>query len=144
MIIIKQTESVHSTIYQDALEIRKDVFVIEQRVPISLEIEDEAMCVHFVLYEDETSVATVRLFPKDKDTYKIQRMAVLISARKKGYGKLLIEAAENYAKEMGITQIMLGAQTQALAFYKSLGYEAFGDEFLDAGIKHFNMIKEIE
>ncbi|MDT2830972.1 GNAT family N-acetyltransferase [Vagococcus carniphilus] len=140
---IKHTEDIHTTIYEDALAIRKEVFVTEQQVPLSLEIEDEEVCVHFVLYEDNEPAATVRLFPKDKSTYKIQRMAVLKLHRQKGFGREIMIAAENYAKISGKTQTILGAQTHALAFYESMGYEAFGDEFLDAGIKHFNMKKEI-
>lgn len=143
MITIKHTEDIHTTIYEDALAIRKEVFVTEQQVPLSLEIEDEEVCVHFVLYEDNEPAATVRLFPKDKSTYKIQRMAVLKRHRQKGFGREIMIAAENYAKISGKTQTILGAQTHALAFYESMGYEAFGDEFLDAGIKHFNMKKEI-
>ncbi|WP_311874285.1 GNAT family N-acetyltransferase [Vagococcus carniphilus] len=143
MITIKHTEDIHTTIYEDALAIRKEVFVTEQQVPLSLEIEDEEVCVHFVLYEDNEPAATVRLFPKDKSTYKIQRMAVLKLHRQKGFGREIMIAAENYAKISGKTQTILGAQTHALAFYESMGYEAFGDEFLDAGIKHFNMKKEI-
>ena len=143
MITIKHTEDIHTTIYEDALAIRKEVFVTEQQVPLSLEIEDEEVCVHFVLYEDNEPAATVRLFPKDKSTYKIQRMAVLKRHRQKGFGREIMIAAENYAKISGKTQTLLGAQTHALAFYESMGYKAFGDEFLDAGIKHFNMKKEI-
>lgn len=143
MITIKHTEDIHSTIYEDALAIRKEVFVTEQQVPLSLEIEDENLCVHFVLYEDNKPAATVRLFPKDDTTYKIQRMAVVKQSRKKGFGRDIMVAAEEYAKNVGKAQTLLGAQTHALAFYKSMGYEAFGDEFLDAGIKHFNMKKEI-
>ena len=143
MITIKHTEDIHTTIYEDALAIRKEVVVTEQQVPLSLEIEDEEVCVHFVLYENNEPAATVRLFPKDKSTYKIQRMAVLKKSRKKGFGRDIMVAAEEYAKIFGKTQTILGAQTHALAFYESMGYEAFGDEFLDAGIKHFNMKKEI-
>ena len=37
----------------------------------------------------------------------------------------------------------LEAQTHALGFYERLGYEAYGEEFLDAGIGHLAMRRKL-
>lgn len=50
--------------------------------------------------------------------------------------------AEEFAKKNNGKRMILGAQTQAIPFYESLGYTVFGEEYLDAGIKHFDMEKE--
>ena len=143
MIEIQKTTDLTSHFYQDALSIRKEVFVDEQQVPLELEIENEDVTIHFVLYDNGRPQATVRLYPKSKDTFKVQRMAVLKEARKKGYGRDIMAAAENYAVQEGMQFTLLGAQTQAIPFYESLGYQAFGEEYLDAGIQHFDMKKTL-
>ena len=35
------------------------------------------------------------------------------------------------------------SQTHALGFYARLGYAAHGEEFLDAGIPHLHMVREL-
>lgn len=142
MLTIKETTDLSSQTYTDALIIRKEVFVTEQRVPLDLEIENEDVCIHFVLYDDNQAQATVRLFPKENGTYKVQRMAVSLTARKKGFGREIMVYAEEFAKKNNGKRMILGAQTQAIPFYESLGYTVFGEEYLDAGIKHFDMEKE--
>ncbi len=143
MLIIKETTDLTSDIYNDALKIRKNVFVDEQLVPMSLEIEDEELCIHFVLYDDAFPRATVRLFPKNNGIYKVQRMAVSKKNRKMGYGRELMAYVEKYAHKNTANKLALGAQTQAIPFYESIGYDVFGEEYLDAGIKHFDMEKKL-
>lgn len=144
MLRIKLTTDLSSQTYQDALSLRKAIFVVEQQVPLELEIENEELCTHFVLYEDNIPQSTVRLFQKNSTDYKVQRMAVVASARKKGYGREIMLFAEDYVKKMAGTRIILGAQIQAIPFYEKLGYKVFGDEYLDAGIKHFDMEKRLD
>lgn len=141
MLTIESTTDLSSPIYADALTIRKEVFVNEQLVPLDIEIENEDTCIHFVLYDNTKPQATVRLYPKENKQYKVQRMAVSKTARKKGYGRKIMTYAEKFAKENNAERIILGAQTQAIPFYESLGYTVFGKEYLDAGIKHFDMEK---
>lgn len=51
---VVQTKDTMSNIYLDAVRIRHQVFVVEQGVPLSREIDkDEAHCIHFVLYSDK-------------------------------------------------------------------------------------------
>ena len=143
MITIKETTDLSSTIYKDALALRKEVFVFEQQVPLELEIDNEQEAIHFGLYDANLPQATVRLLPKERQVYKIQRMAVKKEARKKGFGRMIMTFVEEYAKENQIHELVLGAQTQAIPFYQSLNYTVFGDEYLDAGIKHFDMNKQM-
>ena len=139
------TKDTMSDIYLDAVRIRQKVFVQEQGVPSSLEIDgNEAYSVHFVLYtEDQKPAATVRLLPLDDKTFKLQRMAVLKEYRGNHLGALIIEDAEAFARQQGFKQIELGAQLTAEAFYQRLGYVPYGDLFQDAGIDHVHMKKEL-
>lgn len=140
---VKYTEDLTSHIYQDALAIRTAVFIQEQGVPTALEIENEADCVHFVLYNHDEALATCRLLKKEKGLVKLQRMAVLKKGRGLHLGKQLMMATENYAREQGYKKIILGAQNTALGFYQKIGYEIVGPEFLDANIPHHMMEKVI-
>lgn len=139
------TNDTLSLVYKDALDIRKQVFIIEQQVPSEREIDtDEKQAVHFVLYnEQQIPVATVRLLASNDNTMKVQRMAVIKDARRKGYGKILIREIESYVKETKYQKISLGAQVSARDFYRHLGYQEKGDFFWDAGIKHITMTKFI-
>ncbi len=123
-------------------EIRKQVFVDEQGVPPSLEIdqyEDEAT--HVLLTEYGCPIATGR-FREYKDGIKIERVAVIKSHRKLGLGKKVLDYIEYQAKSNNKTKFYLNAQTQAIPFYESLGYYKYGDVFKDAGISHYAMVKE--
>ena len=138
---IKYTTDLNSTIYQDALKIRYEVFVNEQKVPPELEIDEEANCLHFVLYNQNEALATCRLYKKTTEIVKLQRMAVLKSARGSQLGRKLMLATEAKAVELGYQKIILGAQNTAIGFYQTLGYQIDGPEFLDAGIPHHLMEK---
>lgn len=142
---ISHTRDTMSQIYLDALKIRTEVFVNEQQIPLSIELDsNEAYAIHFVLYTDENHpVATLRLLPIDEQTLKIQRMAVLEKERKKGYAQQLIQFGETFAKEQGFQQLTLGAQVQAHSFYTRLGFQDSGPTFTEANLLHVPMVKKI-
>lgn len=141
---IKMTTDLSNQVYLDALSIRYTVFVDEQQVPKALEVdEDEAAAIHFVLYEEDQPLATLRLLPLSPSQVKLQRMAVQQDARQKSLGKQLILFAENYANEQGYQTITLGAQQTAIPFYEKIGYQPQREPFMDAGIPHITMHKTI-
>lgn len=142
---VVQTKDTLNDIYLDAVRIRNQVFVVEQGVPLTREIDkDEAHCVHFVLYsEKKQPLGTVRLLPLENGKMKLQRMAILLNYRHQGLGKILVAEAESFAKRQGYNTILLGAQSTAKHFYEKLGYKAYGELFEDAGITHISMKKEL-
>lgn len=130
----------HNTVDQEALRsVRFDVFVQEQKVPESLEwTGDDGDCVHALAFDNEGQViGTGRL---DPDSH-IGRMAVRQSDRGLGAGRALLEFLVEQAKKRGDQEVLLSAQTHALEFYKREGFEAYGPEFMDAGIAHRAMLK---
>lgn len=125
-----------NTLGEAAGEIRRVVFIEEQRVPIEEEWDGrDPECRHFLALLDGTPVGTARLLP---DAH-IGRVAVLREARGQGIGEALMAAAIATARRDGHACVELAAQTQALAFYERLGFEAFDAEFMEAGIPHRNM-----
>jgi predicted GNAT family N-acyltransferase len=117
--------------------IRHEVFVVEQGVPESLEWDGlDAQCRHLLVADrDQGPVATGRM-----DAHgKIGRMAVLGTHRMRGAGSLVLEGLLDWAREAGLTECYLPAQTHALAFYHRHGFVEEGFVFYEAGIPHLTM-----
>jgi predicted GNAT family N-acyltransferase len=127
--------------------VRKEVFVREQGVPEDIEYDGRDGDALQVLARaaDGTPVGTGRLLhgPHAKDVTggdplvgALGRLAVVREARSTGVGAALVRGIEEAALAAGLAVVDLHAQTHALGFYERLGYEAYGDEFFDAGIPH--------
>ena len=143
---IKHTRDNLSHVYQQSLRIRHTVFVKEQQVPLTLEIDqNEAYCIHFVLFDDaDTPVATLRNLPdKSGKQALIQRVATLQPYRGNGYAFDLMTEALSFLTRQQFEFVELHAQLKAIPFYEKLGFTPFGDEFLDADIKHLAMKKTV-
>lgn len=131
------------------LRIRRQVFIEEQGVPEADELDDrDPECVHFLALPSEESpvseaLGTARLLETDDGHAKAQRVAVLREARGRQVGRLLMDALEREAGRRGFTEVLLAAQRSAIPFYERLGYEAYGEEFDDAGIPHRMMRKPL-
>lgn len=124
----------------DAQEIRYEVFVVEQSVPVEMEWDEmDAVCLHAVAYDSsDRPVATGRLLPDGH----IGRMAVRKEARGGGIGGYILCALMEEARKRGDRAVMLNAQTQAEPFYQRFGFAREGDEFMEAGIPHIAMRRE--
>jgi predicted GNAT family N-acyltransferase len=66
-------------------------------------------------------------------------MAVLKPWRGRGVGSALLVELIGLAREGGHAEVRLHAQTHALGFYRRHGYVTLGEEFLEAGIPHYEM-----
>jgi len=131
-------EADYSHYRQQILYIREQVFIVEQKVPPELEVdEQDPLSRHVLLFSEATPVATGRLTADGH----IGRVAVLRSHRHQGYGTQIILKLEQLARVAGLKKVALAAQLQALSFYENLGYHAVGEIFMDAGIEHRQMVK---
>jgi predicted GNAT family N-acyltransferase len=127
----------------DAFHIRMNVFVEEQKVPPEEEIDEhDNTAIHFVGYLEEEPIAASRL--RFTGEYgKLERICILKEHRGKHYGQQIIRAMEEKIMEKGYKKAKLHAQTHAEGFYGRLGYQTVSGEFMDAGIPHVAMIKEL-
>jgi predicted GNAT family N-acyltransferase len=126
---------------KQALAIRLAVFVEEQGVSRALEIDGrDGEARHLLALQDRVPVGTLRLRrAEDGRLAKIERVAVLPSARGGKVGRTLLEAALELARADGAETATLHAQTTVQAFYARLGFVAFGPEFIEDGIWHVAM-----
>ena len=125
----------------DAAAIRTEVFVVEQGVPAEIELDEwDERCEHAVAYDsDGRAVGTGRLLPDGH----VGRMAVLHAARGADVGSAILTALLERARELGMKRVELSSQTRAVGFYARHGFTAYGDEFVEAGIPHFHMAREL-
>jgi predicted GNAT family N-acyltransferase len=122
-----------------AMRIRHAVFVVEQEVPVDLELDgrdDEAT--HLVALRDGEVVATCRLLLHG-DVVHLGRLAVDAGARRRGVAGLLVAEAERWARAHGAATLALSAQTYAAGLYAAAGYAATSAPYLEAGIEHVDM-----
>lgn len=121
--------------------LRRTVFIEEQGVSEADELDDlDVQAVHILATQDGVPVGSARLLTLG-DTGKVGRVCVLKSARGTGLGVALMQAAVAQFRAMpGITKVKLGAQIHALAFYQRLGFMPYGEEFMQAGTAHRDMV----
>ena len=120
--------------------LREEVFVREQSVSADMEWDEfDAQSRHVVATMDNIPIGAGRLLPDGH----IGRMAVLRAWRGKGAGSALLTVLMEIARELGMHRVQLNAQVQALPFYLSHGFHAEGEEFLDAGIPHRRMWRDL-
>ena len=129
--------------------LRIEVFVKEQKVPIELELDEKdhsKNTIHIGYFDSNKLIGVARLIDIDKDVIHIGRVAIDKHHRGRGIGRELIYGCENIAQQILKRKIIieLSAQIQAEKFYESLGYNRVNDTiYLDAGIEHVDMRKEI-
>lgn len=129
---------------EDALHVRKLVFVHEQDVPEEIEVDHyENEAIHFIGYQHSQSIAAGRL--RFLDHYgKIERLCVLKKYRGNSFGLQMLQRMEEETLKHQINHTLLHAQTIAVPFYERVGYEIVSEPFNDAGISHVTMTKRIK
>ena len=121
--------------------IRETVFIHEQGVPVELEWDGlDSSCAHVLAWNDRgEAIGTARM----QRNGTIGRMAVLKYWRGRGVGRALLQTLLDLAVRQGLPRVTLSAQTHALGFYERAGFHVVGKPFMDAGIPHRKMLKEL-
>lgn len=120
----------------DAKLIREQVFIQEQQIAVADEWDaEDAISVHFVVYDQDQPIATARLLQNNS----VGRVAVLKSHRGLGIGKLLMHQIIQQAKHQQREFLKLSSQVHAIQFYAGLGFNVEGEQYLDCGIPHIDM-----
>lgn len=75
---------------------------------------------------------------------QLRQMAVDEFCQRRGLGSQLVAYAEQLAQEKNYSWMYLHARKTAIEFYKKLGYHIDGDYFIEVGIPHIEMMKNID
>jgi len=135
-----------SEAYEEAVHLR-DLML---RQPLGIKFNKEELLrektdIHIACFQGSKIIGTVILTPKSNGVARIRQVAVETSHQGKGIGRKLIAFAEKMAKERKFSEIILSARTNVLGFYKKMGYETRGNEYIsqNTNVPHFRMVKNI-
>jgi predicted GNAT family N-acyltransferase len=88
---------------------------------------------------DAVPIGCGRLLPDGH----IGRVAVLSDWRGQGVGAALLERLIALARERGDERVLLNAQTRRCRSTPVIGFAPTGDEFFEAGIAHWKMVRPL-
>ena len=125
----------------ELLRIRSEVFVVEQDCVYQDMDGDDQASVHLWLTDQEDRVvALCRVCPAGTHMKEVSIGRVITTERRKGYGKRIMLAGIEAAKEhFGTTTIEIEAQEYAKGFYEQVGFRQSSDPFILDGIPHIKM-----
>jgi len=134
----------NSNLYHLEIELRDRLL----RAPLGLafsseELEAESAELHFALVDDVQVRACAVIVPLSVREAKLRQMAVHENHQRQGLGSRLIREIEIALYRRGFKAIELNAREQAVPFYKRLGYQTAGDRFMEVGIGHWKMHREL-
>jgi ElaA protein len=142
--LLKKFEELTPFQLYSILQLRNEVFVVEQHCIFKDADNKDQNSYHFMGFADDNLVAYTRLAPAGEiyTEASIGRVVTSPSARRSGAGwelmKRSIDATYNL---FGTGPIKIGAQLYLKKFYESLGFRQTSDVYLEDGIEHIYMIK---
>ncbi|MGB8375193.1 MAG: GNAT family N-acetyltransferase [Salegentibacter sp.] len=140
----KKFEELTTAELYELLQLRSEVFVVEQDCVYQDIDGKDQKALHILGYRNDRLVAYTRCF--DRGFYfeeaAIGRVLVRKNARNFGYGHDIMKASlEAIRKNYKTDSIKLSAQQYLLKFYESHGFVAIGEGYLEDGIPHIAMVK---
>lgn len=127
------------------LQLRNEVFIVEQDSPY-LDLDNKDIdAYHCLIYVGDELAAYSRILQKNV-TFKeasIGRVLVKKKFRSTGIGKILMEKSiDNLYHLLGQQPIRISAQCYAIPFYEKLGFKKDGEPYIEDRIEHIGMIKK--
>ena len=145
-IVIKYFHELTTQELYNILQLRSEVFVVEQNC-IYQDIDGkDQKAVHIFFTENNKTIAYSRIFNEGEyfENPSIGRVVVEKEKRGTELGKKIMVEGAKYIKETFTNKkIEISAQEYLKDFYSELGYEFTGNEYLEDGIPHIRMIKQI-
>jgi predicted GNAT family N-acyltransferase len=119
------------------------VFSGEQGVSIDADRDGrDPESIHIVALDGGRVIGTCRLL-LGGGTARLGRLAVEPALRGRGVGGAILREADRVAAEQGANRIALHAQTYAERLYVDHGYVERGARFMEEGIEHVAMEKQL-
>lgn len=129
--------------YYQSVAVRYEVL----RKPLQLSFDPQQLAqegtdLHVVAFDGDKAIGTLILSPHG-DIVKMRQVAVLDAYQNRGVGAQMVEVAETVSRDLEMKSMVLHARKTAVPFYLKLNYQKEGDEFLEVGIPHFRMFKDL-
>jgi ElaA protein len=140
---IKTFEELNTAELYNLLQLRSEVFVVEQDCVYQDVDGKDQKALHVIGFKNDKIVAYTRIF-KPGDYFKetsIGRVVVQENERQYKYGYDIMKASIKAIKtHYNATEIRISAQMYLKRFYNNLEFTEVGEEYLEDGIPHINMV----
>lgn len=134
------------TIYElySIMQARIEIFTVEQNCAYQDLDGKDFDCHHVFFSENGKILAYCRVAPKGLIYENVTIGRVITIARGTGLGKkLMLEALEVAREKYSANTVSIGAQIQAQGFYEKCGFTATDKKYIEDGIPHVMMYKNI-
>lgn len=125
------------------LQLRSEVFIVEQNC-VYLDVDGKDLkSTHLMAWDGGNLAAYTRLVPAGVSFAEASIGRVITSPRYRGLGigvTLMEKSISRTLEIYNTNRIRIGAQLYLKKFYESLGFIAEGEEFLEDGIPHIEMV----
>ena len=124
------------------LQLRSEVFVVEQNCVYQDVDGNDFKAVHVLGYLEKKLVAYTRIFDAGAyyNTISFGRVIISQSARGLGYGHQLLQfTLDTINKQFSKSTITISAQQYLKSFYEGYGFTQQGEAYLEDGIPHIEM-----
>ncbi len=131
-------------LYPEELELRFRVLREPLGLPrseVTFPFEDQSL--HLVASQGGTVVGCVLFHPEDAHGGRLFQMAVTPTLQGRGVGARLVTRLEEELRRRGFTHVHLHARANVVPFYERLGYEVYGEPFMERNIPHRHMRKTL-
>ena len=125
------------------LQLRVDIFVVEQNCPYRELDDKDQEAVHVWLADSEGIQGYLRIMDRGVESEHVSIGRVVTRTRHNGVGSKLLSEGIRIAKDIFHTETLyLEAQVYARAFYEKQGFRQISEEFSEDGIPHIKMLRE--
>lgn len=136
---VKAFDSLSLRELYDVLHLRDLVFVVGQGITSEPEVDGEDPLAHHGLVRDPLGrlVGTFRLF-LGESPIRVGRIAVHPELQRGGVGTEMMRRLADY---LGDRPALMHAQAYLEPWYRRLGWQSYGERYLEAEIEHISMRK---
>jgi predicted GNAT family N-acyltransferase len=133
-----------SKAYQEMVALRTNVLLLPSGIPASyIQPESETSDIHLGAFSEERLIGCCVLSDRGAGQVQLRQMAVASLFQGSGVGASIVQFAEDVAREKGFNTLYLHARNPVMPFYAKSGYKVAGAEFLEVGIAHHRMEKDL-
>ena len=143
----KHFRNLTTTELYQILQLRNEVFIVEQNCPFQDLDDKDFKCYHLMGFDTDSQkvMAYTRIVPAgvSYEEASIGRVVTSPLARGSGIGKQLMQKSIELLEELyGGISIKIGAQLYLKKYYESFGFEQVEEVYLEDGIEHILMIRD--
>ncbi|HEY0031501.1 MAG TPA: GNAT family N-acetyltransferase [Bacteroidia bacterium] len=145
---IKKFEALQVTELYAIMQLRAEVFIVEQNCPYQDADGKDLKSFHLMGYDENRKlIVFARILPQNVSYAEVSigRVVASPSVRGTGAGKLLMEQSLKEIETLfGKVPVRIGAQEYLKKFYEGFGFIQTSESYLEDNIPHIEMLRAAE